>query len=221
MAARERVIRKGKPVSNRIITRSAKNYYAEAPIFKATGHFTFMLTLTLAAQLEENKTLLLSAQKMINRIVLIVALMVGFGYGFSQGFLGQTKAQILVLTKDCDQEGNYSTMMAFKCGGRKLLFYFSANDSLCDMCVTDTDPKTASDMQKQLVAAGYRKEKTKYLLPYLPSKTSDHQKFPSQVYTNGKVEYYFMPVSMNGKSAELNAVITKYVKNKPDERQKY
>ena len=155
---------------------------------------------------------------MRNRIVLILTLMIVCCCAYSQGFLGQTRAQILLFAKDCDQEGNYTGSMAFKCEGRKILFYFSDKDSLCDLCATDMEPKTANDIQHQLADGGYHKVETKYLEPFLASKNTNHQKFPAQIYSNGKIEYCFMPVSLNGKSTELNAVITKYVKNKPNEK---
>ncbi|MDB5283122.1 MAG: hypothetical protein JWO06_2197 [Bacteroidota bacterium] len=147
----------------------------------------------------------------MGRLFFILFLFLSYS-GYSQGFLGQTKAQITEFAKSCDKEGNYDKMLAFKCDGRKLLFYFSGTDSTCDMCATDVESKIAAHMQTTLIDSGYKKTETRYLLPFLVSKKGNHQKFPAQIYSNGKVEYCFMPVSLNGKSAEENAVISRYIK---------
>lgn len=131
----------------------------------------------------------------------------------AQGLLGQTKEQVLQAHKQCDIVGNYGRMVAFKCDGRKQIFYFSVKDSTCDMVATDLDTKSANDTLQKLLLAGYKKAGTKYIEPFMVSKNSNHQKYPSRLYSNGTMQYCFMPVSLNGKSAELNAVIIMFDKH--------
>ena len=132
---------------------------------------------------------------------------------FSQGQLGETKQQLLKAYKGCYTEGNYKEMLAFSCGGQKSIFYFNAKDSLCEMLALDIDVKSAADTVQKIMANGFQKGETKYVKPFLVSKKSSNtQKFPSHIYTNGKVRYCFMPISLDGKTAELNSLIVMYNK---------
>ena len=66
----------------------------------------------------------------------------------------------------------------------------------------------AKDTLQYILSDGFIKLETRiYIEPFIMSRHSNHEKFPSIVYTNGTVQYCFMPVSLNGKTADLNAVI--------------
>ncbi|MFI5140347.1 MAG: hypothetical protein ACHQIM_21185 [Sphingobacteriales bacterium] len=144
-------------------------------------------------------------------LLVCLLLLLSITFSFSQGYLGQTRAQLLEFKKVCDMVGNYGSSLAFKCNGQKIFFYFSA-DSTCDLYAADVNPKTANDTVQKLLANGFQKIETRYLEPFMVSKKTDHQRFPTRVYSNGKVECCIMPVSLNGKSTEQIAVITRYIK---------
>ncbi len=133
---------------------------------------------------------------------------------FCQGYLGQPKDSILHKLPDCTAMDNYKEMLVLNCSGHKSIFYFTATDSICDMYAMDVSSENADAILKKMPAMGFTNSGTKYIEPFLVSKHSNHQKFPSRIYTNGKVQYCFMPVSLNGKTAELNSIIIRLVKNK-------
>jgi hypothetical protein len=133
------------------------------------------------------------------------------GYTNAQALLGANKSSIKQLFPDCTAIDKYSSMLVINCAGVKNIFYFNA-DSVCDMYARDMDRTSANDTLQKLLTSGFTKTGVKYVEPFLVSKKSNHEKFPSQIYSNGTIQYCFMPVSLNGKSAETNAVIVMYPK---------
>ncbi len=130
----------------------------------------------------------------------------------AQSLLGKSKQDITQLKKNCLAINNYPESLVFNCGGTKEYFYFQGKDSTCDMYARDMLPKQAQDTLQYLESKNFMKLETKYVEPFLVSKHSNHEKFPSKVYTDGTIQYCFMPVSLNGKTADLNAVIVMYHK---------
>jgi hypothetical protein len=129
-----------------------------------------------------------------------------------QSLLGNPKATIFDIYKDCVPINRYQVVVMFNCANSKSIYYFNGPDSTCDMYVRDFRPGEAKDTIQFLLKQGFKKTETRYVESFLKLKHNDHQKFPSQVYSNDIIQYCFMPVSLNGKSAELNAVIVMYAK---------
>ena len=152
---------------------------------------------------------LLCAVKSVVVSVLLLALQF---QARSQALLGQTKQAIAKINKDCLAIDNYPGAMVFNCGGIKQYYYFQAKDSTCDLYARDFPPKQAQDTADYLLSHGFMQLETRYVSPFIVSKHPSSQKFPSRVYTDGRIEYCFMPVSLNGKTANLNAVVVMYRK---------
>lgn len=146
------------------------------------------------------------------KYLLFVLLLIGFSHLHAQNYLGQRKTELMKLKGPCDIVGNYEKSLAFKCDNRKIVFYFSPIDSTCDLYAVDVESSTVNDTIQKLNRTGFKNTGTKYLEAFLVSRNPSHQKFPTQIYSNGKVQYCIMPVSLNGRSTEMNAVIIKYVK---------
>lgn len=127
-------------------------------------------------------------------------------------YLGQTKKEVTEAKKNCLAIDKYATSIVFNCNGTKEYFYFQGRDTTCDLYARDLPAPRAKDTLNALTAAGFTQVGTRYVEPFLATKHGDHQKYPSKIYTDGKVEYCFMPVSINGKTADLNAVIVMYKK---------
>ena len=132
----------------------------------------------------------------------------------AQSLLGKSKQDITQIKKNCLAINNYPESLVFNCGGTKEYFYFQGKDTTCDLYARDMPPKLAQDTLQYLESKGFMKLETRYVEPFLVSKHSNHEKFPSRVYTDGTIQYCFMPVSLNGKTADLNAVIVMYHKSK-------
>jgi hypothetical protein len=131
---------------------------------------------------------------------------------YSQSLLGKSKQEVTQLKKNCLAINNYPESLVFNCSGTKEYFYFQGKDSTCDMYARDMLPRQAQDTIQYLEANKFMKLETRYMEPFLVSKHSNHEKFPSRIYTDGTIQYCFMPVSLNGKTADLNAVIVLYHK---------
>ena len=132
----------------------------------------------------------------------------------AQSLLGKSRKEILALNENCTALNKYPGVVVFNCAGTKSIYYFTGKDSSCDMYARDLFAPEARDTLQFLISKGFKKTETKYVEPFLATKKGDHQKFPSQVYTDGLIQYCFMPVSMNGKTAESNAVIVMFADKK-------
>jgi hypothetical protein len=145
---------------------------------------------------------------------LIAACLLSFQI-MAQGHLGQDKATILKAYHDCTTMDNYPQMVVVSCGGLQTIFYFKKGaDSTCDMYATDMYAQTANTTLQQLLQQGFKLTETKYVLPFLALKHSGKEKFPAHVYSNGTMDYCFIPVSLNGRTAELNSIVVVYSKKK-------
>ena len=128
---------------------------------------------------------------------------------FSQTYLGHNREEVLLSFPQCTVADKYETMVVFNCNGQRSVFYFQAEHQLCDLYAAEMDAANVNDTIKKVAANGYKLTGTKYVEPFLVSKHNNHQKFPARVYSNGKVEYCFMPVSLTGRTAELNTIIVR------------
>jgi hypothetical protein len=95
----------------------------------------------------------------------------------------------------------------FNCNGNRAVFYFEGANALCDLYAAEMPPAAANDTLQAILSNGYKLLETRYVEPFMISKKNNHQKFPARVYTNGKTEYCFMPISLTGRTAELSTVI--------------
>ena len=138
-----------------------------------------------------------------------LALILAFSYQFTtaQTYLGHNREEILLSCQQCTVADKYQTMVVFNCSGQRSVFYFQAEHELCDLYATEMDANRANDTLQKVAKNGFRLIETRYVEPFLVSKHNNHQKFPARVYSNGKVEYCFMPISLTGRTAELNSVI--------------
>jgi len=132
----------------------------------------------------------------------------------AQGYLGLSKDSLLKFTSgtQCEPQANYKTELAYKCNGQRAIFYFNKEGN-CDLWAVDVKPQSAQDTVTTLLKDGYQKMGTKYVEAFLASKRyPNHQKFPSTVYAKGKILYSIMPVSLDGKTGEMNSLVVMYVK---------
>ncbi|HWB64006.1 MAG TPA: hypothetical protein VG603_10880 [Chitinophagales bacterium] len=137
-----------------------------------------------------------------------------FGQVYAQTYLGLTKAQILALHKDCTQMDNYGESLVLNCYGSKTIYYFSGTEGGCDMYAFDVPQKNALDTVNKLLGLGFKNTETRYVEPFLKLGPNDHHKYPSHIYSDGKIQYCIMPVALSGKTANLNAIIIMYNKAK-------
>lgn len=131
---------------------------------------------------------------------------------FAQGFLDRNKEEITLSYPQCTVADNYDKMMVLSCNGLRTIFYFKNKNGLCDLYASEMDIKSAQDTLQSVIKDGFKLIETKYVESFLLIKKGTHQKFPSRVYSNGKVEYCFMPVSLNGRTADLNSVIIRFAR---------
>lgn len=127
----------------------------------------------------------------------------------AQNYLGHNREEVLLSFPQCTVADKYEKMVVFNCQGQRAVFYFQAEHNLCDLYATEMDASRATDTLEAVKKQGYKLVETRYVEPFLVSKHNNHQKFPARVYSNGKTEYCFMPVSLTGRTAELNSVIVK------------
>jgi hypothetical protein len=130
----------------------------------------------------------------------------------AQNFLGHNKEELLLSYPQCTTTSNYAQMVVLNCAGRRSVYYFSGLHDLCDLYAWETDVQSATDTLNHIQKQGFKLLETRYVEPFLISKHNNHQKYPSRVYTNGKIEYCFMPISLTGRTAELNAIVVRYKK---------
>jgi hypothetical protein len=130
----------------------------------------------------------------------------------AQNYLGHNREEILLSFPKCTVADKYETMVVFNCDGQRSVFYFQGEHALCDLYAAEMDAQSANDTLKKVEANGFKLIETKYVEPFLVSKRNNHQKFPAKVYSNGKVEYCFMPISLTGRTAELSTVIIRLPK---------
>ena len=133
---------------------------------------------------------------------------------FAQNYLGHNREEVLLSFPQCTVADKYETMVVFNCSGQRSVFYFQAENKLCDLYAAEMDASRANDTLQSVQKNGYKLLETRYVEPFLVSKKNNHQKFPARVYSNGKYEYCFMPISLTGKTAELNTVIVRQMKKK-------
>ena len=132
----------------------------------------------------------------------------------AQGYLGQGKDSVKQAFHDCTALDDYPEMLVLSCSGLRSVFYFNGPNKACDMYATDIAPPNATIILNQLLSQGFKLSETKYVTPFLVSKHPVKEKFPAHVYSNGAMEYCFMPVSLSGKTAELNSIVIMYSKKK-------
>jgi len=130
----------------------------------------------------------------------------------AQTYLGHNREEILLSFPQCTVADKYATMVVFNCDGQRSVFYFQGEHELCDLYAAEMDADKANDTLKKVEANGFKLIETKYVEPFLVSKRNNHQKFPAKVYSNGKIEYCFMPISLTGRTAELSSVIIRLPK---------
>jgi hypothetical protein len=130
----------------------------------------------------------------------------------AQTYLGHNREEILLSFPQCTVADKYEKMVVFNCTGQRSVFYFEGEHALCDLYATEMDASRANDTLEAVKKDGFKLVETKFVEPFLLSKHNNHQKFPARIYSNGKVEYCFMPVSLTGRTAELNSVIVKAAK---------
>jgi hypothetical protein len=147
-----------------------------------------------------------------HRYLLFPLLMLAFKTGGAQNYLGHNREEILLSFPHCTVADKYDKMVVLNCDGQRQVFYFQAEHELCDLYAAEMDPDRANDTLKKVEANGFKLVETKYVEPFLVSKHNNHQKFPAKVYSNGKVEYCFMPISLTGRTAELSSVIIRLPK---------
>ena len=142
-------------------------------------------------------------------MALILSMLIGFKTALSQTYLGHNREEVLLSFPQCTVADKYEKMVVFNCSGQRAVFYFQAEHELCDLYAAEMDASRANDTLQKVMKHGYKLVETKYVEPFLVSKHNNHQKFPAKVYSNGKVEYCFMPISLTGRTPELNTVIVK------------
>ena len=128
---------------------------------------------------------------------------------FAQTYLGHNREEVLLSFPQCTVADKYETMVVFNCNGQRSVFYFQAEHQLCDLYAAEMDASNVNDTIKKVASTGFKLIENKYVEPFLVSKHNNHQKFPARIYSDGKVEYCFMPVSLTGRTAELNTIIVK------------
>ena len=127
----------------------------------------------------------------------------------AQTYLGHSREEVLLSYQKCTAVDKYDRMVVFNCNGNRSVFYFQAANALCDLYATEMPQPAANDTLQTLIKNGYTLLETRYVEPFLESKKNNHQKFPARVYSNGKVEYCIMPISLTGRTAELNTVVVR------------
>jgi hypothetical protein len=132
--------------------------------------------------------------------------------GCAQTYLNQTKDTIIKAFPQCTVADKYATMVVFNCNGQRSVFYFQGKDTICDLYATEMDASRANDTLQSVIKRGFKLAETKYVEPFLFNKKNNHQRFPARVYSNGEIEYCFMPVSLTGRTAEMNSVIVRLPK---------
>ena len=130
-----------------------------------------------------------------------------FKTSVAQTYLGHNREEVLLSYQKCTAVDKYDRMVVFNCNGNRSVFYFQAVNALCDLYAAEMPPGAANDTLQSLLKNGYKLLETRHVEPFLESKKNNHQKFPARVYSNGKVEYCFMPISLTGRTAELNTII--------------
>ncbi len=130
----------------------------------------------------------------------------------AQTYLGHNREEVLLSFPECQVVDKYETRVVLNCNGQRSLFYFQGEHKLCDLFATEMETASANDTLAKLSSNGFKLLDTRYVEPFLVSKHNNHQKFPAKVYTNGKLEYCFMPISLTGRTAELSSVIIRYHK---------
>jgi len=128
---------------------------------------------------------------------------------FSQNYLGHNREEVLLSFPQCTVADKYDKMVVLNCSGQRSVFYFQGEHALCDLYAAEMDASRANDTLQTVIKKGFKLIETKYIEPFLVSKHNNHQKFPAKVYSNGLVEYCFMPVSLTGRTAEMNSVIVR------------
>ena len=149
------------------------------------------------------------------RYWLSTALILLCAVGFSQNYLGHNREEILLSFPQCQVADKYETMVVLNCNGQRMVFYFQAEHALCDLYAVEMDNDKAADTLKYVMAKGFKLIDTRYVEPFMVNKKNNHQKFPTKIYSNGKVEYCFMPISLTGRTADMNSVIIRAIKDKP------
>ena len=147
-----------------------------------------------------------------SRYWLTLALILLCAVGFSQNYLGHNREEILLSFPECQVADKYETEVVLNCNGQRSVFYFQAEHKLCDLYAVEMDANKANDTLNKVTANGFKLITTKYVEPFMVNKKNNHQKFPARIYSNGKVEYCFMPISLTGRTAELNSVIIRAIK---------
>ncbi len=130
----------------------------------------------------------------------------------AQTYLGHNREEILLSFPQCTVADKYDKMVVFNCEGKRSVFYFQAENSLCDLYAAEMDAPQVNDSLQSVIKRGYKLIATRYVEPFLLSKHNNHQKFPARIYSNGKTEYCFMPISLTGRTADLNTIIVKQAK---------
>ena len=130
----------------------------------------------------------------------------------AQSYLGHNREEVLLSFPDCQVADKYETKVVLNCNGERSVFYFQGEHKLCDLYATEMQTDRANDTLKKVSLSGFKLLETKYVEPFLVSKHNNHQKFPAKVYSNGKMEYCFMPISLTGRTAEMSSVIIRFHK---------
>ena len=151
-------------------------------------------------------------KKSLTAFFLTIVLALNWNYAAAQNYLGHNREEILLSFPQCTVADKYETMVVFNCDGQRSVFYFQGQHALCDLYAAEMDQSRASDTLKSVEANGFKLIETRYVEPFLVSKHNNHQKFPAKVYSNGKVEYCFMPISLTGRTADLSSVIIRLPK---------
>ncbi len=146
------------------------------------------------------------------RIWLFPVLLLILKTGASQNYLGHNREEILLSFPQCMVADKYDKMVVLNCDGQRQVFYFQGEHDLCDLYAAEMNSDRANDTLKKVEANGFKLIETKYVEPFLVSKHNKGQKFPARVYSNGKIEYCFMPISLTGRTAEFSSVIIRLPK---------
>jgi hypothetical protein len=147
-----------------------------------------------------------------NKLLLLSILALTFKTSAAQTYLGHNREEVLLSYAKCTAADKYDRMVVFNCNGQRSVFYFQGANALCDLYAAEMDQAAANDTLQAILKTGYQLLETRYVEPFLESKRNNHQKFPARVYSNGKTEYCFMPISLTGRTADLSTVIVRQPK---------
>ena len=152
------------------------------------------------------------AKKQIKVLWLLPILALSFKTSIAQTYLGHNREEVLLSYEKCTAVDKYDRMVVFNCSGNRSVFYFQGTNALCDLYAAEMPQNAANDTLQTIIKNGYKLLETRYVEPFMVSKKNNHQKFPARVYSNGKIEYCFMPISLTGRTAELSTVVVRLPK---------